>query len=144
VAGLKLRGGFAVDGLTQLNRVFKHAPADVRKEYRRELRTVAEPVRSDAERLAVSKIRRVRSSPKWARMRTGVTLKEVYVAPRQRGVKGRGRDRMRRPRFGNLLGERATQPALRRNEHRIVDDFEAMLDRLCRKWDREGPKAHGL
>ena len=125
----------AVRGLRELNRTFKHAPKDVRREIRDEYRTVAEPVRSTAEILAVSSIRRVGLN--WSRMRTGITTTLVYVAPRQRGVKGRGRGR--RPKFGTLLMDRAMQPALERNEHRIEADFDRMLGRLVHDWDNDGP-----
>jgi hypothetical protein len=126
-------GGFAVEGMRELNRLFKNAPKDVRREIRQEYRTVAEPVRSTAETLAGSSIRRI--GPRWSRMRTGVTQTEVYVAPRQRGVKGRGSHPRRRPNLGTLLAKRATQPALRQHEHRIEADVDRMLGRLCRDWN---------
>lgn len=128
-------GGYAVEGLRELNRTLKYAPKEVRLGIRKEYRTVAEPVRSTSATLAASSIRRI--GPKWARMRTGVTQTEVYVAPRQRGVKGRDNPRAR-PNLGTLLATRATQPALRQHEHQIEDDFDDMLDRLVTKWNH-GP-----
>ncbi len=135
----EIHGGIAVEGLAQLTKTFQHAPKDVRLAYRKELRSVAEPTRSTAERLATSRIRKM--TPKWSRFRTGVTQKLVYVAPRQRGVKTKARDSFRRPRFGILLAERASQPALKQNEAQIEKQFSDMLDRLVRKWDSEGHKA---
>ena len=70
-------------------------------------------------------------------MRTGITTRLVYVAPVQRGVKGRGRGQ--RPKFGTLLMDRAMEPALEQNQHRIEADFDQMLDRLVHKWDNDGP-----
>lgn len=127
----------AVRGLKELTRTFSKAPTDVKRAYRTELRSVGEPVRLEAESLAVSTIRKV--GPDWSKMRTGVTTRLVYVAPRQRGVKGRGNQRLRRPKFGTLLMDRAMQPALDRNRHRIEGDFDQMLDRLVTKWDHDGP-----
>ena len=128
--------GIAVEGFRELNRTLKYAPKDVRLAIRAEYRTVAEPVRSTAATLAATSIRKI--GPKWARMRTGVTQSEVYVAPRQRGVKTRGYDPRRRPNLGTLLADRATNPALAQHEHQIEADFERMLDRLVTKWDHDG------
>ena len=129
----------AVRGLRELTRTFNNAPKDVKKAYRAELRTVAEPVRSTAERLATSTIRKMRSSPDWSKMRTGVTTRLVYVAPRKRGVRRGGNQRRRRPNLATLLSERALEPALDRNQNRVVKDFDDMLGRLVTRWDRDGP-----
>ena len=127
----------AVRGLRELTRTFNNAPADVKRAYKDELRTVAEPVRMDAEQLAVSTIRKV--GPDWSKMKTGVTTRLVYVAPKQRGAGGRGPSPRRRPKFGTLLMDRAMQPALDRRRPGIEQDFDQMLDRLVVKWDRDGP-----
>lgn len=118
--------------MRELQRLFARAGDEARRELRSELRLVAEPVRGDAEALAASSIRRI--GIKWSRMRIGVTQKLVYVAPRQRGVKGRGVDKRRRPAFATLLQERAMEPVLRRNEPRIVADLEGVFERLAEKW----------
>jgi hypothetical protein len=127
----------AVRGLRELNRTFKHAPKDVRREIRDEYRTVAEPIRSTAATLATSSIRRI--GPNWSQMRTGVTQRLVYVAPKQRGVTARGQNPRRRPNLAGLLAERALEPALAQHGHRIEADFDRMLGRLCHKWGTEGP-----
>lgn len=126
----------AVRGLRELTRTFNNAPADYKRAYKAELRTVGEPVRLEAETLATSSIRRI--TPAWSKMKTGVTTRVVYVAPKQRGIGGRGDDPRRRPNLGTLLMDRAMQPALERNRHRVEADFDVMLDRLVSKWDREG------
>lgn len=133
----ELHGGIAIEGLAQLTRTFKLAPKDVRLEYRKELRTVAEPTRLRASRLALTRIRRMRFSPKWAIYRIGLTVNAVYIAPRQRGVKTRGRQALTRPNVGRLLAERASEPGLRQTEGRIVNEFEDMTRRLVTKWDRD-------
>ena len=124
-----------VHNFEQLNRTFKNASKDINREYRKELRTVAEPVQRSAEALAVSEIPRI--GARWSRMRVGITTRLVYVAPRQRGVKGRGL--RRRPNLGTLLMDRAMQPALERNEHRVADSLDDMFGRLVHKWDTDGP-----
>ena len=127
----------AVRGMRELTRTFNQAPKDVKKAYRAELRTIAEPIRTRSQRLALSTIRKMRLSPQWAQMRTGVTARLVYVAPRQKGTHGRGR--RRRPNLADLLLDRAMDPALAQNKTRVETDFGHMLDRLVTKWDRDGP-----
>lgn len=122
-----------VHGLRELNATFRDAPKDTRRALHDEYRTIAEPVKTTAEALAVSEIPRV--GVPWSRMRVGITTRLVYVAPRPRG----GRGSRRRPNFATLLARRALEPALARNAHRIEADFDAMLGRLVDKWDKEGP-----
>src|SRR5262245_35698478 len=93
------------------------------------MRQVAEPVRQDAEQSALSGIRRMPGSPRWARMRVGVTRTVVYVAPRQRGT--RGRRPGGRPNLAGLLMDRAMQPALERHEHETTAAFERLLDEVA-------------
>ena len=134
-------GEIFVDGLKELTETFRDAPMEVRLAYRKELRTVGEPIRSTAERLAVERIPKLvprKKGPNWSKFRTGITETSVYVAPRQRGVKARG-DPRRRRKLGIRLAEEVTNPALEQNKHRIESDFDDMLDRLVVKWDHDGP-----
>jgi len=122
-----------VKGLRDVNAAFAKTDRDIRLGWRAGMRQVAEPVRRDAETLALSGIRRMPSSPRWARMRTGVTRNMVYVAPRQRGVRWNKKNpgyrfNLRRPNLANLLMERAMQPALEAHEHDITARFEQLLD----------------
>lgn len=123
-----------VKGLRDLQRAFQLADRTLRLELRDGLRDAAEPVRQDAETLAVSSIARV--GPDWSRMRTGVTSRLVYVAPRQRGVKGRGRDRYRRRKFADILAGRAMEPALERNVGEVARRLDRVLDRVGKEWER--------
>lgn len=118
-----------VEGLRDLQRAFKLADKELAKELRSTLRDTAEPVRADAERLAVAGIETI--GIPWSRMRVGVTQTSVYVAPKRRGGQ---RDR-RRPNLAGLLLDRAMLPALRRNEPRVVREMEQMLDRVGRRWE---------
>jgi hypothetical protein len=118
-------------GFRELNLAYKEAERDVRLRWRANLRKVAEPVRRDIERLAMSSIRRMPGSPKWSRMRVGVTQRVVYVAPRQRGVKTTGRRQYGRPNLGDLLMDRAMQPALERHEEQIFHNVEQLMDRIA-------------
>jgi hypothetical protein len=120
-----------VQGLRELNRAFADTDREIRLGWRAEMRQIAEPVRRDAEQLALGSIRRMPASPRWSRMRVGVTRTMVYVAPRQRGSKGGGRRQYGRPNLGNLLADRALGPAGERHEHETEARVEGLLDRVA-------------
>lgn len=123
--------GIRVKGLADLNRALRVADKDVRLGIRAEYRTVAEPVRADAERLVGANISNI--GDEWPRMRIGITQRVVYVAPRQRGVRGRGPKRRR-----NLAGLMAPQmrQALEQNRPEIERRFNAMLHGVAVKFNR--------
>ena len=131
--------GVRIHGLTELQRALTHADREIRLGMRGELKKVAEPVRSDAERLAVERIRRV--GARWYRMRVGLTSQVAYVAPRERGVKGRGYDSRRRPKFADRLMNEAMQPALDANRDEITNDIDAFLGRAADQFNRGGAAA---
>lgn len=124
---------FVVKGMADLQRALKYADRDVRLGVRREMRETAEPVRRDAQTLAGIRIRRIGSS--WDDMRTGVTQRSVYVAPRQRGVR-RGDHPLSRPNLARLLMDRAMRPALERNEPQVRQAFDRMLGDMARRFNR--------
>ena len=106
----------------------------VDKDLRDAMKSAAEPVRRDAEQLAVSNIRRI--GIPWSRMRTGVTRHSVYVAPVERGVKSRTIRRGRRPNLKPLLLERAMDPALDQNADKVEREVIDAMDDLFRRWER--------
>lgn len=121
-----------VQGLTALQRAFKAADAAQQRELRKALRVAAEPVRADAERLAVAGIRRI--GVPWSRMRIGVTNREVYLAPRERGQKGRDQ-RLRRPNLRSLLLGRSMEPALQHNRPAVIAGVEHVLATVGKVWE---------
>ncbi len=123
----------AVRGLRELNQALRRADRTTRAEFRTGFRKIAEPVRLEAERLALSEITRI--TEPWARMRTGVTSKLVYVAPRQRGIKGRGDDPRRRPKFADLMMNRALAPALERKKGEVEHDIEKLIDHVADEFE---------
>lgn len=123
-----------ISGLRELEQLFALAGPIAKRELNKELRLVAEPIRSEAESLAASGIPRI--GPRWSKMRVGVTRTLVYVAPRERGVKGRGRPSLRRPRFADLMLERAMDPALKKNEALIQERVEVLFEKLANEWNR--------
>lgn len=119
-----------VQGLRELTRAFSAADKTLAKELRVSLRAAAEPVRADAERLAVETIQRI--GVPWSRMRIGVTTTSVYLAPRQRGAK---LPNHRRPNLAALLLGRSMEPALAQNEPEVVAKIDAMLGVVGRAWE---------
>lgn len=119
-----------VRGLRELDRSFAKANRDLRNGLREELRVVVEPVRVDAERLAVARISHIgpTRARSWANMRTGITRDAAYVAPKQRGRLSRKNPRLHRPKFSGLLLSRAMEPALQQNEARIIKRLGFLLD----------------
>lgn len=123
----------SVEGLRELNRAFKAADAKLHKDLRGALKDAAEPVRSDAEHLAVLEIENV--GVRWSRMRVGVTQREVYVAPVQRGINTRGKERLRRPNLATLLTERSLEPALHQNIERVLHSVDHLLGDVEDTWE---------
>lgn len=118
---------------SQLRLLAKAAGPAVQKDLDERLRELAEPIRADAESLALSSITRIGIS--WSRMRTGVTRRVVYVAPKQRGVKSATNPR-RRPNLATLLEQRAMTPALERHEPNLVAGVDEVLTGFALRWNR--------
>jgi hypothetical protein len=123
-----------VEGLGELRRAFYAADRALGNDLDDALEEAAVPVRSDAQTLAVSSIRRI--GPDWSRMRIGTTRTIVYVAPVERGAKGRGNQRYRRPKFKRLLLSRSLEPALDRNLPQVTRRVDQMLGELSQLWQR--------
>lgn len=123
-------------GLRDLERAFDAADRTVRNDMRDALAEAAAPVRSDAQTLAGTEIRRLSAGSPWTRMRIGVGRTVAYVAPVERGVKGRGGQRRRRPNLANLLMDRAMEPALQRNQEQVARRVEKLIDEVANVWER--------
>lgn len=126
-------GTIAVQGLRDLQRAFKAADAATALELRKTLRDIGEPIRLDAERLAVERIPRI--GVPWSQMRVGVTTNLVYVTSKQRGRKSRTNPRLRRPNLADLLLGRSMEPALAENTHGTEVRFNRLLDTVARVWE---------
>lgn len=123
-----------VEGLRELELAFKLYGRGLEKGIREAMETAAEPVRLDAQTLAVENISNI-GFP-WSRMRVGVTRRTAYVAPQQRGRRSRLRPNAGRPNLRGLLLERAMEPALDQNVSRVEREFVDALDDLARMWSR--------
>lgn len=125
-----------VEGLRSLERAFRAADKELAGDLRDALQEAAAPVRRDAQALAASEIENINDGDPWASMRTGVGRSIVYVAPVERGVKTRGRESRHRPNLGNLLMDRALEPALEENRGEVEHRLGQMLDEVCDVWER--------
>lgn len=114
---------------------FAVADRHVRDDLRDALEEAAAPVRADAQALAAGRIRNVHEGDPWSRMRTGVYRAVAYVAPVERGAKGRGNQRRRRE-FADLLLGRAMEPALERNRDKVAARVDDLLDEVANVWER--------
>jgi hypothetical protein len=123
-----------IHGLAEVSAAFADAGPDATRELRGGLSKAAEPVARDAEGLALGQIRKMTSD--WSEMRVGVLTRVVYVAPKKRGI--RGDSPRKRPKFAPLLMARAMEPALQRNENRVVHTLQAALDRAVADFNRGG------
>lgn len=124
----------AVKGLRDLERAFKLAGPAANKELREALTQVGEPIARDAEQLARSGIRRI--GGEWSEMRTGVTLKAVYVAPKKRSRASRVNPRLRRPNLFDLIMGRSLEPALAQNFVNIEKNVDLALQTVGQEWER--------
>lgn len=112
-----------VEGLTEFRRDMRAMAATVNKETMVALRAAAEPVRATAETLAVGNISNI--GGRWSRMRLGVTMKVVYVAPRASRSGGSPR-----PNLGGLLLNEAMVPALEEKEPEVIAAMDGFIDRF--------------
>lgn len=114
-----------VEGLKDVQRALNKINKDASKRVRKELRTVAKPVKATAEALAVQEITNI--GPAWSRMRIGAPAGSVYVAPRQRGQK---QGPAKRANLAIMLADEVFSPTLAQHEDQIMRDVEEALDRL--------------
>lgn len=122
-----------VEGLRELNRAFARAPDTLKRDFRAAQRSIAEPVRRVAEHRAVAEIRGMPKSPAWGRMRTGITVRGVYVAPVKRGSRSAP---LKRPNLAPMMMDRAMAPALALNAASTLRRFEDLLDSMATDWAR--------
>jgi len=121
-----VQGAIAVEGYRECSRAFAAMGGDAPKELRAALAVAGEPVRRDAESLALANITNI--GDRWSRQRLGITRTFVYIAPRARNRGGSPR-----PNLGPLLLNRAMWPAAKQHEGETVAIVEASVDKLKQK-----------
>src|SRR5262245_4834528 len=123
MAGTEVR----VTGLREMNAALRKLDRASAKAVRDEIKSAGEPVRREAEGMAVAHIRRI--GPEWSQFRLGMTSRDVYIAPRRRRRRGSPR-----PNLAVLLVERAMKPAAERHRQEIVQRVSRAMDILIRRF----------
>jgi hypothetical protein len=123
-----------VVGLADLRRACVVAGRQMSRDMNDALKSAGEPVRSDAQSLALANIPKI--GLPWSRMRLGIQRHSVYVAPVERGVKSRTRPGKRRPNLKTKLLDEAMAPALVRNSDRVAQEFEDAVRDMGKAWAR--------
>ena len=131
VGGTPAAGHLIVENWRELNKAFRDADKDTQRLWRDRQKEMAEPVRQTAEQLAQGGIRNIGQS--WSQMRTGVTSKVVYVAPKRRRRGGQPR-----PNLAPLLAGQAMEPALEQHAGEIEARFGRLLDQVEREFNHGG------
>jgi hypothetical protein len=108
-----------IRGQAELEAAFLQVRREVLAEIKPVLKEIGGEVAKDAQSRAGTEIRNIGS--RWERMRVGVTMKGVYVAPTSKRRGGSPR-----PNLAGLLMDRAMQPALDAKQ----DAAYARLDEL--------------
>lgn len=121
-----------VDGLRELERAFRQAGNGVAPAFRKQLKEVAAPVKLTAETYAATRI--ARNTPRWSRMRVGMSKSVLYMVPREKGRRGRGDPKFRRSQFGQMLLDRAMIPAVQENRSLLEQGVERTLDHVDEIW----------
>jgi len=110
------------------------ADRETKRQTLRAIRDAVEPVRVDAQNLAVRRITNIGRA--WSRMRTRVVRAGASVTVRERGVGAGFGQRRRRPNLARLLNRRAMTPALDRNRRQVLKTVNRELDRVAHQFNR--------
>lgn len=121
-------------GLAELNRALARTDRGIRRDVRKELRSVAAPVQRTAQQLLREEppvgIRNIGLD--WSKMRVGITRDTVYVAPRKRGLK---KGAKKRPNLAPLMLERMEQ-ALDQHSDQIESHLLEAVERIEANFSR--------
>lgn len=126
-----------VDGLSELVRAFRVANREVARDVRTAIEQSGEPIRQRAQEMVRSEISGMaRSRIPWWSIRTGIERNTIgYIVPQQRGVKTRGRDRLRRPNLARLIADREER-ARDENRNLVFREFDDALKEVAKAWAR--------
>lgn len=127
-----------VTGFTQLERDLKATGPALIKQMQIGLRLAVEPIKKDAEALALSDIRRMKAAkqkpPPWSVQKIGQTTREVYMVPKEKGARGVTNARRRRPNFAALMLGRAYDPALEANRVQVTNTVDRLVGTVTREF----------
>lgn len=122
-----------VINLAEINGALARSGPLIRKAARIGLTEAAEPVKRDADRLSLSEISGMKRArvkpPPWSFQKIGQTRHEVYIVPKQKGIRGRRDDPRGRPNFAVIMLGKAYEPALERNQVQVRVKVDNWLGR---------------
>ncbi len=125
-----------VENLGEINRALRLSGPAVATAMKKGMLEGAEPIRRDAENLARDEIsgmkRAKKKPPPWSLQRSGETIHEVYIAPRERGIKGRDQ-RSRRPNFVGVMFGKSYNPAFEKGRPGLIVFVDSWLGRATRE-----------
>jgi hypothetical protein len=136
-----------VTGFTQLERDLKATGPEMLKAMRTGLTIAVQPIKKDADALALTKIsgmKRARKSarrhagfigpllPAWSVQKTGQNTKEVYMVPTEKGARARENSALRRPNFAGLMLGKSYDPALEANRVQVYNTVEHVIGSVTR------------
>ncbi len=126
--------------LGEITRSIKLLGPAVYKAARAGLLEAAEPVKRDADQLALSEIsgmKRARAKPPpWSIQKEGSTVHSVYIVPTQRGKRSQRTDgdRRRSDRFVSIMYGKSYNPALEKNRPVVAQTVDNWLGRVTREF----------
>ena len=118
-------------GQKELERSFKQMRKEVLKSIRTDVRKLATPVQRDAQQRALDEIPNIGQA--WSRLRLGVLVSGVYLAPRERGRRSRAIAELRRPNLVDLMMTRALIPAFEAHQAELMQGFSRIIDDASKK-----------
>jgi hypothetical protein len=136
-----------VAGFTELERDLKATGPLMLKAMRTGLTIAVQPIKRDADRLALTQISgmaRARKTarrtagfvgpllPAWSVQKTGQNSKEVYMVPREKGARARQDAALRRPNFSTLMLGKSYDPALEANRVQVANTVDHVIGTVTR------------
>jgi hypothetical protein len=134
-------------GFTELERDLKATSPALLKAMRIGLTIAVQPIKREADRLALTRISgmaRARKGaakkksfigpvlPAWSVQKTGQNTKEVYMVPTEKGARARNDSALRRPNFATLMLGKSYDPALEGNRVQVLNTVDHVIGTVTR------------
>ncbi len=121
---LQSQDAVIISNLDTINRSLKALGPAVFAAAKKGMLEGAEPIRRESEQLAEDEIsgmkRAKKQPPPWSIQRSGETIHEVYIAPRERGIKSKTDRSRRRPNFKYVMFGKSYDPAFDHGKPAVV------------------------
>lgn len=143
----RLENPAIVAGFTELERDLKATSPRMLKAMRAGLTVAVQPIKRDADRLALTEIsgmKRARKTaghkagfvgpllPAWSVQKTGQNTKEVYMVPTEKGARAKQNSALRRPNFATLMLGKSYDPALEANRVQVANTVDHVIGSVTR------------